>query len=234
MGDKLDECFPPFFGIPLSLKEVILMQGRITYIGHVYPINPVPSQQPLIMDILLQMGFIPFARTNVPPACKIVDTVNRIFSYCQNPWKKGRSCGGSSGGEGGLVGAGCSPFGIGTDIGGSVRIPCLFNGICGFKHGHRYTRKGNAFYGKYAGGMPIKSEIAPMTTSVDDLILFSQFIYDQQNYYPSIDPKKYDVYIRQTPFDNFTFESKQKLTIGFLNNIGGQYRCSASQERAFK
>lgn len=59
-----------------------------------------------------------------------------------------------------------------------------------------------------------------MTTSVDDLILFSQFIYDQQNYYPFIDPKKYDIYIRQTPFDNFTFETNQKLTIGYLNNIG--------------
>ena len=44
------------------------------------------------------MGFIPFVRSNVPPGCKLVDTVNSIFGYCHNPWRDGRSCGGSSGG----------------------------------------------------------------------------------------------------------------------------------------
>lgn len=103
------------------------------------------------------MGFIPFVRSNVPPACKIIDTVNRMFGYCHNPWKRGRSCGGSSGGEGGLIGAGCSPFGIGTDIGGSGRIPAEWNGLCSLKHGFRISRQGNAFYGRYSSGLHIKS-----------------------------------------------------------------------------
>lgn len=103
------------------------------------------------------MGFIPFVRSNVPPACKIPETVNRIFSYCDNPWKKGRSCGGSSGGESGLVASGCSPFGIGTDIGGSCRIPSEWTGLCTLKHGFRFTRQGNAYFGKYTSGIPIKS-----------------------------------------------------------------------------
>jgi hypothetical protein len=60
-----------------------------------------------------------------------------------------------------------------------------------------------------------------MTTSVDDIILFSQFIYDQENYYPFIDPKKHDIYLRQSPFDNSALEAKQKLTIGYFSNIGG-------------
>lgn len=60
-----------------------------------------------------------------------------------------------------------------------------------------------------------------MTTSVDDIILFSQFIYDQENYYPFIDPKKHDIYLRQSAFDNSAFEAKQKLTIGYFSNIGG-------------
>lgn len=157
MGDELEECFPPFFGVPISLKEVILYKDKITYVGHVYPTNPIPKEHPLIVEILLRMGFIPFVRTNVPPTCKIFETVNRIFDYTENPWVKGRSCGGSSGGEGGIVAAGCSPIGIGTDIGGSCRIPAEWTGLCTLKHGHRYTRMGNAFYGKYAAGFHIKS-----------------------------------------------------------------------------
>lgn len=69
------------------------------------------------------MGFIPFVRSTIPPCAKIIDTVSNIFPHCVNGWMDGRSCGGSSGGEGGLIGSGCSPFGFGTDIGGSARIP---------------------------------------------------------------------------------------------------------------
>lgn len=81
-GDQLSDCFPPFFGIPLSLKEVILFKDKVCYAGHVYPTNPILKEHPLAVEIFLRMGFIPFVRSNVPPACKIPETVNRIFSYC--------------------------------------------------------------------------------------------------------------------------------------------------------
>lgn len=71
----------------------------------------------------IKMGFIPFIRTNVPMSCKTIETNNNMFGYAKNPWDTKRSCGGSSGGEGGLIGAYCSPIGFGTDIGGSLRIP---------------------------------------------------------------------------------------------------------------
>jgi Asp-tRNA(Asn)/Glu-tRNA(Gln) amidotransferase A subunit family amidase len=60
-------------------------------------------------------------------------TENRIWGVAKNPFDNERSCGGSSGGESGLIGANCVPFGIGSDIGGSIRVPCLFTGIAGFK-----------------------------------------------------------------------------------------------------
>lgn len=80
--------------------------------------------------------------------------------------------------------------------------------------------------------MPIKSEIGPIASTVDDIILFSQFVFDQNNYYPSIDPKKHDIYIKQTPFDNSCFEKKSKLTIGYQFSLSKEYRCSPAHERA--
>lgn len=88
-----------------------------------FPSNDIPQDYSLFVQLLLKMGLIPFVRSNVPPACKITETVNNMFDYSRNAWNSTRSCGGSSGGEGGLVSSGCSPLGFGSDIGGSIRIP---------------------------------------------------------------------------------------------------------------
>ena len=76
------------------------------------------------------------------------ESVNSIYGRAINPWsrnqKKDRTVGGSSGGEGGLIAACCSPLGIGTDIGGSIRIPAEFCGVYGFKPcTKRITMKGD-------------------------------------------------------------------------------------------
>jgi Asp-tRNA(Asn)/Glu-tRNA(Gln) amidotransferase A subunit family amidase len=62
-----------------------------------------------------------------------MDSINPIYGTARNPHDVNRSCGGSSGGDGGLVAAKCSPLGIGTDVGGSIRIPAAFCGVYGFK-----------------------------------------------------------------------------------------------------
>jgi len=72
------------------------------------------------------------------------ETHNYIYGRALNPWDKTRTTGGSSGGEGGLVATNCSPVGIGTDIGGSIRTPSVFCGIVGFKATHtRLPAKSN-------------------------------------------------------------------------------------------
>jgi len=81
-----------------------------------------------------------------------------------------------------MIGSGCSPFGIGSDIGGSARIPSEWNGLCTIKPAFRYTTLGNAYFGKYSYGIPIKSEICPMARSVEDISIFCQFMFDPQNY----------------------------------------------------
>lgn len=63
----------------------------------------------------------------------ITETVNNIWGRAENPWNRSRTAGGSSGGEAGLISARCSPLGLCTDLGGSIRIPALYCGVYGFK-----------------------------------------------------------------------------------------------------
>ena len=78
-------------------------------------------------------GAIILVRSNVPQGGLSMHSENYVWGTAINPYSKERSCGGSSGGDGGLVASRCVPLGIGTDIGGSVRIPAHFNGIMGFR-----------------------------------------------------------------------------------------------------
>jgi Asp-tRNA(Asn)/Glu-tRNA(Gln) amidotransferase A subunit family amidase len=75
------------------------------------------------------MGFIPFIRTNIPQGNKSFETHNNIYGRAINPWNSDRTPGGSSGGEAGLLCGGGSVFGVGSDIGGSCRIPASFCGL---------------------------------------------------------------------------------------------------------
>ena len=122
-GRRKEDCYPPFFGVPTSIKETILFKGRQTYMGLVSSVNKIPEEHSQYVLIVLKMGLIPFVRSNVPQGCKAFETHNNIISYSTNPWKKERSCGGSSGGEAGMVSSYCAPIGIGSDLAGSLRIP---------------------------------------------------------------------------------------------------------------
>jgi Asp-tRNA(Asn)/Glu-tRNA(Gln) amidotransferase A subunit family amidase len=70
-----------------------------------------------------------------------------------------------------MVSSYCSPIGFGSDIGGSLRVPCAFTGLVALKPNNRYSRMGNAYYGKYSGGLPMKSELGAMTRTVEDTML---------------------------------------------------------------
>ena len=88
-----------------------------------------------------------------------------MFGYSKNFINPERSCGGSSGGEGGAVGARCSPIGIGSDIGGSLRIPAQFNGLYTLKPSKRNERNGNSYYGQYLAGGPVVGQPGALTRS---------------------------------------------------------------------
>ena len=82
---------------------------------------------------MIDAGAIPLGVTNTPELCLWIETENRQYGRTNNAYDPTRTAGGSSGGEGAVVGSGGSPLGLGADIGGSIRIPAFFNGVFGLK-----------------------------------------------------------------------------------------------------
>lgn len=182
------------------------------------------------MQMIWEMGFIPFVRSNVPQGVKTVETNNNLFGYCLNPWDKSRSCGGSSGGQSGLVASYCSPIGLGSDIGGSLRVPADWCGLSTLKANGRFTKLGNGYYGKFAGGSTVKGCIGFLTKSTEDLIITTSYLCDEKNY-ESIPMSIKDPYLNLKEFKNNIFEEKPSFKIGYLTHLQ-EVRCSKTHERA--
>lgn len=123
----------PLSGLPISVKETIGIGGQtITAGSKRMPPIPCAADAPVVQR-LRAAGAIILARSNVPEFAMAGETDNLIYGRTNNPLDETRTPGGSSGGEGALVGSGSTVFGVGTDILGSIRIPASFCGVVGFK-----------------------------------------------------------------------------------------------------
>ena len=124
---------PPLWGIPYTLKEFFAVAGQPQTGGMVAYRDRRPSEDSTVVARLKSAGAILMGLTNVPEGGMWMETWNKLYGRTQNPWNLDHTSGGSSGGEGAIVGAGGAVFGIGSDIGGSVRIPAAFCGTVGHK-----------------------------------------------------------------------------------------------------
>lgn len=127
------EARGPLHGMPISLKEHIHLEAEDCTVGVPGSIRAPSARDAELVRILKHLGAVPFCRTNLPQTCLSFDCSNPIFGQTLNPHDLNRSPGGSSGGEGALIGGGGSVLGFGSDLGGSVRIPALFCGITSLK-----------------------------------------------------------------------------------------------------
>jgi fatty acid amide hydrolase 2 len=124
---------PPYHGVPCTMKESIALQGMPNSAGLLARRHVVAARDATAAARLRAAGAIPLGVTNVSELCMWMESHNRVYGRSRNPYDPSRTVGGSSGGEGGIIGAGASPFGLGSDIGGSIRLPAFFNGIFGHK-----------------------------------------------------------------------------------------------------
>ena len=128
-GDEL----PPFLGVPCTIKECFALTGMPNSSGLVARKGEIARQDATAVARLRAAGAIPLGVTNVPELCMWMETDNRVYGRTNNPYNVKHIVGGSSGGEGAIIASGASPFGLGSDIGGSIRMPAFFNGVFGHK-----------------------------------------------------------------------------------------------------
>ena len=124
---------PPLHGVPCTIKECFALTGMPQSSGLVARRDVVASHDATAVARLRAAGAIPLGVTNVSELCMWYETNNRVYGRTNNPYDPSRIVGGSSGGEGAIIGAGGSPFGLGSDVGGSIRMPAFFNGVFGHK-----------------------------------------------------------------------------------------------------
>ena len=128
-GDEL----PPLLGVPCTIKESIALEGMPHTAGVTARRDQPATATATTAARLIGAGAIPLGVTNTSELAMWIESHNRVYGRTNNAYDSSRTAGGSSGGEGAVVGAGGSPIGLGSDIGGSIRLPAFFNGVFGHK-----------------------------------------------------------------------------------------------------
>ncbi|MET4799546.1 amidase [Bradyrhizobium sp. LB11.1] len=123
----------PLLGIPVTLKEPFNVAGLPTTWGFPHFRDFQPADDAVVVRRLKAAGAIIIGKTNIPIGLRDFQSYNEIYGTTNNPWDLGRSPGGSSGGCGAALAAGFGPLSIGSDIGGSIRVPAHFCGVFGHK-----------------------------------------------------------------------------------------------------
>lgn len=175
----------PLSGLPISVKETIGLRGESITAGSLR-MPPIPcAQDAEIVRRLRAAGAIVVARSNVPEFAMAGETENLRYGRTNNPLDERRAAGGSSGGEGALVGSGCTVFGVGSDILGSIRIPAAFCGVVGFKPASGAVPKAGTW--PQMDGLYLDSWLAlgPITRSVRD----ARLVYNVLAERPLPEPK---------------------------------------------
>jgi amidase len=162
----------PLHGLPVTIKDAIEVAGMRSTGGAVELTDHVPTQDAPSVARLKDAGAIVFGKTNVPRWSGDVQTFNEIFGTTNNPWNVDHIPGGSSGGPATAVAAGFTAFEVGTDIGGSIRIPSHCCGVFGLKPSYGVVSQRG--YLDHVGGGKTDADInvfGPIARSAEDLDL---------------------------------------------------------------
>lgn len=170
----------PLHGIPVSVKEQLALANHINNAGFVsLSTVPPPAEDAHLVQLFRRAGAVLHVRTNIPQSLMHLDCANNIYGTTLNPHNLRLTPGGSSGGEGVSIGARCAVLGIGTDIGGSVRVPAAFNDCYGLRPtALRVPVLGQT--GVSAGQESIRGVAGPLARSVEDLEVWMKTVLDQE------------------------------------------------------
>ncbi|XP_031825047.1 fatty-acid amide hydrolase 1 isoform X1 [Sarcophilus harrisii] len=195
------------YGVPISLKECFQYKDQDSTLGLCRNIGFPATEDCVVVQVLKKQGAIPFVHTNVPQSMFSYDCSNPIFGRTLNPLNNAKSPGGSSGGEGALIASRGSILGLGTDIGGSIRFPSAFCGICGLKPtSGRISKRG--LKECVSGQLGVLTSVGPLARDVDSLALCLRALLSEDMFL--LDPM-----VPPVPFRESIYDSSEPLRIGY-------------------
>lgn len=161
---------PALCGVPISIKDTVEVEGMPTTYGSLAFKENRQADAELVVR-LRKAGAVILGKTNTPEFALGAHTVNRLGPSTKNPWDKSRTSGGSSGGAAAAVASGMGPLAIGTDSGGSIRLPAAYQGIYGLKPSYQRIPSVQAWRAS-----PGRSHNGPITRTVADAALLMQIL----------------------------------------------------------
>ncbi|KAF2162169.1 hypothetical protein M409DRAFT_69376 [Zasmidium cellare ATCC 36951] len=168
----------PLHGLPISLKDGFKVRSYDASVGVAGLCFEPAATNSALVDLLLSLGAVLYCKTNIPLTMMALDSHNNVFGRTLNPAHHELTAGGSSGGEGALVAMRGSILGVGTDVGGSIRIPAACNNLYGVKPSHGRI----PFAGQEGGQKPgstklgIEATAGPIATTTRDCAMFMRVI----------------------------------------------------------
>jgi Asp-tRNA(Asn)/Glu-tRNA(Gln) amidotransferase A subunit family amidase len=200
----------PLHGVPVSIKSSIAVAGLRCESGTRLRAGLTPTEDAPLVARLRAAGAIVLGVTNTPELLMAWETENLLHGRTNNPWDLERTPGGSSGGEAAAIAAGMSAGGVGSDGGGSIRVPAHFSGICGLKPTPgRIPASGH--YPQSAGPFALLGVVGPMARTVADLKVLFEVMQG---------PDVGDACAAPVPLRWPTAEEARQLKVGYFEDDG--------------
>lgn len=209
----------PLHGLPISLKDCLIVPPHPASIGMACYANEAtaPGDETVLVTLLAKLGAVFYVKTTTPTAMMMMETISNVWGETTGVYHSGTTPGGSSGGEGALLAFRGSPLGVGTDIGGSIRIPSAFNGLYGLK----------ATFGRFPNlggksGIPGQDYIfannGPMARSISSIKMYCSAVLSSAAAPWNLDPKCISI-----PWKGDVIEPKgRKLRFGIISDNDGE------------
>jgi amidase len=185
--DRKQDQRGPLHGLPVTVKSSIATAGYLCEIGSLLNKGEMPREDAVVVGRLRAAGALILGTTNCPEFLMAYETANLLHGRTRNPWDLERTPGGSSGGESAAIAAGLSAAGLGSDSGGSVRLPAHFTGICALKPTPgRIPARGHL--PPCVGPFSILGAIGPMARTIADVALLFRTLTGQDLNDPASPP----------------------------------------------
>jgi Asp-tRNA(Asn)/Glu-tRNA(Gln) amidotransferase A subunit family amidase len=200
----------PLHGTPISIKSSIETAGLPWEAGSRLRAGTIAAKDAVLVSRLRHAGVIVLGVTNTPELLMAWETDNLLYGRTNNPWDLTRTAGGSSGGEAAAIASAMSAGGVGSDGGGSIRVPAHFCGICGLKPTPgRIPATGH--FPVSAGPFALLGVVGPMARTVADLRLLFETMAGPDDGDPSSAP---------VPLPRIDHEELKKIRIGYFEDDG--------------